>query len=149
MPAFGCCRNNEGWPRQCWLFTLDNTPSCVPVDHPSDYFCFVPGFSLLLLRTEKNMHCHPFRWTQSFAVAHLYWPSIFHIEDNREISQSNVLRHFWLCILSLWLLRYQITYKFSCQQIKHDVLRPLSGPITHITLHTWPFAVDRFLKGRL
>ena len=39
--VFGWCLNKGKRPRQCFLFTLNNATSCVPVDHYSAYFYLV------------------------------------------------------------------------------------------------------------
>ena len=54
--VFGLCRNKGKRPRQCWLFTLDNAPSCVPVDHYSAYFYLVPFFVFVINVTQHITH---------------------------------------------------------------------------------------------
>ena len=64
-------------------------------------------------------------------IDHLYFTSKTQQKYRRAMCSGN-----FDSASCLWLLRYQITHKFSCQQIKHDVPRPLSGPmVTHMTLY--------------
>ena len=68
------------------------------------------------------------------------------LRHNRNIAEQCAQA---LCILSLWLWRFQITYyKFSCQQIKHDVPRPFSGPmVTHMTLYGRSISIRKGVKN--
>ena len=70
---------------------------------------------------------------------------ISHLRQKRNIAEQCAQA---LCILSLWLLRHQITYKFSCQQIKHDVPRPFIGPmVTHMILYGRSISIRKGVKN--
>ena len=76
-------------------------------------------------------------------IDHLYFTSKTQQKYRRAMCSGN-----FDSASCLWLLRYQITHKFSCQQIKHDVPRPFSGPmVTHMTLYGRSISIKKGVKN--